>query len=82
MICSHCCVCVQVCWHRLNIGVLAALHDLATAGKGASLDLWQWKALAQLHDLYIHHAEGSKPFKAANALLTGEAFLIFALTVC
>ncbi len=70
---------MQARWHRLNTGVLAAIHDLGAAGEVASVDFWQWKALAQLHELYIEYAEGTRSVHAAKVLLTGGAILTLAV---
>ena len=73
--CSYCCKnSAQVVCHRANTEVLAAVHDIAKAGEGGTTEYWWWKALTQLRDLIIYHAEDTEALNALDALLTGEAF--------
>ena len=66
---------MQAAWHRCLTGVLAATHDLGETCKGATSTFWLLKALAQLLDLCIHHADKAHVVKAQHALLPGEAIL-------
>ncbi len=66
---------MQVDWHRLIIGLLAAMHNMHKTGKGAAVNFWVLKALAQLVDLCIYNADQATVAKAENALVTGEAVL-------
>ena len=57
-------------WHRRIAGILAAMHDMGKAGRGASVDFWLLKALAQLIDLRIYGG-GNEILES----LAGEAVL-------
>ena len=64
---------MQVHWHRLITGVLAAMHDMAKAGEGDIVDFWVLKALAQLSDLRLSTADDSTFSKAEKMLLSSES---------
>ena len=51
------------------------MHDTCKAGEGGTTEYWWWKALTQLRDIIIYHAEDAEALNALDALLTGKATL-------
>ena len=62
---------LQMPWHRDTTTLVLTIAG-SEAGEGMPF-VWQFKALAQLCDLHIHHAKDGKVVKAERALLPGDA---------
>ena len=63
---------VQVNWHRLLVGMLAASCNFRRAGGSASTANWFSKALIQLVGLRLHWASHVTVVRAGEALLGGK----------